>query len=75
MWTVGAVTGGRRRTPHLYRDGVYRCFPKSENRKPLAKAFASLNDAVLFLRSNAGWGIRMREGYAIIYRDLRFVGP
>lgn len=75
MWTVEAMTGGRRRTPHLYRDGLYRCFPRSENRKPFAKAFSSVHDAVMFLRSNPGWGIRMREGYAIIYRGLRFVGP
>lgn len=49
MWTVEAMTGGRRRTPHLYRDGLYRCFPKSENRKPFAKPFASVHDAVLLI--------------------------
>jgi hypothetical protein len=70
---VESMTGGILRTPHRYRDGMYRCFPRSENRKPFARAFATVSDASLFLRANAGWGIRMREGYAIIYRDLRFV--
>lgn len=70
---VEAMTGGRLRRPHLYRDGMYRCFPRSENRKPFAKGFATVEDAAAFLMSNAGWGIRMREGYAIIYRALSYV--
>lgn len=75
MYTVESMTRGIRRTPHLYRDGKYRCFPRSQNRRPFAKVFASVDEAARFLMANAGWGIRMRQGHTIIYRGLVFVGP
>lgn len=75
MYTVESMTRGVRRTPHQYRDGRYRCFPRSKNRLPFAKVFASVDEAARFLKANAGWGIRMRQGYAIIYRGLVVAGP
>jgi hypothetical protein len=51
-------------------NGVYKCFPKSENERRLAREFTSLEDAAAFLCSNPTWGIRMQPGSAIIYRDI-----
>lgn len=71
MIAITASTAGIRRTAHRYRDGYYRCFPRSENRKRFARSFSSLSDAAAFLALNPTWGIRVREGYAIIYRRIR----
>lgn len=73
MVTITANTRGIARTAHRYSDGLFRCFPRSENRKRFARAFVTEAQAAGFLALNPTWGIRVREGYAIIYRSLRIL--
>lgn len=75
MIKITAQTRGLSRSAHLYKDGFYRCFPRSENRKRFAKSFRTPAEAAAFLVLNGSWGIRVTEGYAIIYRDLSVARP
>jgi len=66
-----------RQSPHLYEDGHYYCYPRSENRKSFSKKFSNLKSIADFIRNNPDWGIRMSadgRSPGIIYRDIQIVG-
>jgi hypothetical protein len=54
-------------------DGMYRCYPKSTNTKEHAVEFERIEDAAVFLILKPDWGIRMKSGSPIKYRDIRIV--
>ncbi|RTM05862.1 MAG: hypothetical protein EKK31_14770 [Hyphomicrobiales bacterium] len=51
-------------------DGLYQCFPKSENNRGKAVRFATIEKAAAFLCENVDWGIYMNPGGALVYRDI-----
>ncbi len=51
-------------------DGLYQCFPRSENNRGNAVRFSSIERAAAFLCENPEWGIYMNPGGALIYRDI-----
>jgi hypothetical protein len=51
-------------------DGLYQCFPKSENSRGKAVRFSTIEKAAAFLCENTDWGIYMNPGGALIYRDI-----
>ena len=62
---------GVRRTAHLHGDGLYKCYPRSNNLVADARCFSDLRDAAAFLVLNPDWGIRMQPGSAIIYESIQ----
>jgi hypothetical protein len=51
-------------------DGLYQCFPKSENNRGKAVRFSTIEKAAAFLCENVNWGIYMNPGGALVYRDI-----
>jgi len=51
-------------------DGLYQCFPKSENNRGTAVRFSTIEKAAAFLCENPEWGIVMNPGGALVYRDI-----
>lgn len=51
-------------------EGLYQCFPKSENNRGKAVRFSSIERAAAFLCENPEWGIYMNPGGALIYQGI-----
>ena len=51
-------------------DGVFKCYPPSENRNEYAVTFDAIEDAAIFLILKSDWGIRMDGGSPIKYRGI-----
>lgn len=51
-------------------DGLYRCFPKSEDNRGTSVRFSTVERAAAFLCENPEWGIEMEPGGVIVYRDI-----
>jgi hypothetical protein len=51
-------------------DGLYQCFPRSENNRGKAVRFSTIEKAAAFLCENPDWGIVMDPGGALVYRDI-----
>lgn len=51
-------------------DGLYQCFPSTENNRGKAVRFSTIEKAAAFLCENPDWGILMEPGGEVVYRDV-----
>ena len=51
-------------------DGLYQCFPATENNRGKAVRFSTIEKAAAFLCENPDWGILMEPGSEVVYRDI-----
>ena len=51
-------------------DGLYQCFPKSENNRGKSVRFSTIEKAAAYLCDNLDWGIFMEPGSEVVYRDI-----
>jgi hypothetical protein len=51
-------------------DGLFQCFPRSENNRGTAVRFSTVERAAAFLCENSDWGILMNPGEAVVYQGI-----
>jgi hypothetical protein len=51
-------------------EGLYQCFPSSENNRGTAVRFSTIEKAAAFLCENPDWGILMGPGDELVYRGI-----
>ena len=51
-------------------DGLYQCFPKSEDNRGKSVRFSTIEKAAAYLCENPDWGIFMEPGGETVYRGI-----
>ena len=51
-------------------DGLYQCYPRSEDNRGTAVRFSTIEKAAAYLCENPGWGIVMNPGEAVVYHGI-----
>jgi hypothetical protein len=51
-------------------DGLYQCFPRSEDNRGTAVRFSTIEKAAAYLCEKPDWGILMNPGEEVVYQGI-----